>query len=80
MPKLRKLSGADLVSIFKEFGFKIHNQKGSHLKLRRIREGEKETLVIPNHKQLDTGTTRAILRQATRYISLEELRKHFYQQ
>ncbi|CAG0933097.1 hypothetical protein TFLX_02901 [Thermoflexales bacterium] len=35
-------------------------------------------LTVPNHAELDTGTTRAILRQATRYISEDELRPYFY--
>ncbi len=78
MPKIKKLSGKEVVSIFKKFGFEVFNQKGSHVKLRRIKNISKETLIIPNHKELDTGTTRAILRQATKYISIEELRKEFY--
>ncbi|MDJ0582371.1 type II toxin-antitoxin system HicA family toxin [Crocosphaera sp.] len=38
----------------------------------------KETLTIPNHKQLDTGACRAILKQASQYIPLSELSKYFY--
>ncbi|MEO8664384.1 MAG: DUF2283 domain-containing protein [Ignavibacteria bacterium] len=33
--------------------------------MKEFRDGRKETLTIPNHKELDIGTTRAILRQAT---------------
>jgi hypothetical protein len=40
--------------------------------------GEKQTLTIPNHKELDTGTLRAIVRQASRYVTTEELAPHFY--
>lgn len=78
MPKLKKLSGKDVISILNKFGFEIINQKGSHIKLRRVIENAKQTLLIPNHKEIDTGTLRAIVRQAGRYISLEELNKHFY--
>ena len=42
--------------------------------MRRVTEAGKETLTIPNHKQLDTGTCRAILRQASRYISFLDRR------
>ncbi|MDB9399219.1 type II toxin-antitoxin system HicA family toxin [Nodularia spumigena] len=45
------------------------SQKGSHIKLRRLSETRKETLIIPNYKQLDLGTCRAIYRQASKYIS-----------
>lgn len=79
MPKLRVLSGEDLVKIFENFGFNIVSQKGSHIKLRRINEREeKQTLTIPNHKQLDTGTCKAIFRQATKFISSEKLHPYFY--
>jgi predicted RNA binding protein YcfA (HicA-like mRNA interferase family) len=79
MPKLKILSGKEVIGIFKMFGFETHAQKGSHLKLRRVREGMKETLIVPLHKTLDTGTLRAILRQAGRFVPLDELKKHFYQ-
>src|SRR5437899_643486 len=32
MPKLRRLSGADIVSILGPFGFLVHSQRGSHVK------------------------------------------------
>ena len=37
-----------------------------------------QTLTVPNHAELDTGTCRAILRQASRYIPESDLRPHFY--
>ncbi|QDZ39734.1 type II toxin-antitoxin system HicA family toxin [Euhalothece natronophila Z-M001] len=47
--------------------------------MRRLIETGKETLTIPKHKQLDTGTCRAILKQASQYISLSELAEYFYE-
>lgn len=78
MPKLKKLSGRDVISILNQFGFEVLNQGGSHIKLRRVKDDLKQTLLIPNHKEIDTGTLRAIVRQAGRYISMEDLNKHFY--
>jgi predicted RNA binding protein YcfA (HicA-like mRNA interferase family) len=79
MPKLRRLSGAEVIQILEQFGFTAYAQAGSHVKLRRTGPGnEKQTLTVPRHRELDTGTLRAILRQASRYISLEELRPYFY--
>jgi len=79
MPKLRRLSGAEVIRIFEHFGFVIHAQRGSHVKLRRIGIlGEKQTLTVPLHTELDTGTLRAIFRQATQYITENELRPYFY--
>jgi predicted RNA binding protein YcfA (HicA-like mRNA interferase family) len=78
-PKLRRLSGAEVVKALGQFGFEVHSQSGSHIKLRRIGpQGEKETLVVPSHDELDRGTLRAILRQATRYIPEEWLHPFFY--
>lgn len=78
-PRLRRLSGQDVISILAKFGFNVHSQRGSHVKLRRLGPaGEKQTLTIPVHRELDIGTLRAIIRQAARYISEDELRSHFY--
>jgi predicted RNA binding protein YcfA (HicA-like mRNA interferase family) len=77
-PKLKKLSGKQVVAILGDFGFVVHSQKGSHAKLRRITSaGDKQTLTIPIHDELDVGTLRAILRQASRCVPQEQLQAHF---
>lgn len=79
MPKLRVLSGNDLVGVFSQFGFERVSQRGSHAKLRRVLPGGiKQTLTIPQHEELDKGTLLAVFRQALRYIPEEQLRPHFY--
>jgi len=79
MPKLRILSGQDIVEILKTFDFLIVGQKGSHIKLKRIINGDlKQTLTIPNHDELDKGTIKAIYNQALKYITEKELREYFY--
>lgn len=78
MPKLRQLSGMDIVEILKKFEFQIYSQKGIHIKLRRSGLNGKEMLIIPNHNRLDTGTCRGILRQATQYIPESDLSEDFY--
>ena len=78
-PKLRRLSGRDVISILGKFGFIIHSQRGNHVKLRRSGSGgEKQTLTVPLHDKLDVGTLRAIIRQAGRYIPEEQLKPYFY--
>lgn len=78
MPKLKVLSGNDVIKVFSDFGFEVISQKGSHIKLRKFFNDQKQTLIIPNHKHLDTGTLRAIIKQASKYITLEDLKTHFY--
>ena len=78
MPKLKILSGDDVIKIFSQLGFNMASQKGSHVKLQRTLEDEsRQILTIPNHPELDRGTTKAIYRQALRYISEERLKEHF---
>ncbi len=49
------------------------------MKLQRTApSGDRETLTVPDHRELDTGTCRVILRQATRYVPLAELAPFFY--
>jgi len=79
MPKLRILSGQEIVKIFLVFGFSVAAQRGSHIKLVRILPDKtRQTLTIPNHPELDKGTIKAIYRQALRYIPEEELKSYFY--
>jgi predicted RNA binding protein YcfA (HicA-like mRNA interferase family) len=77
--RLRRLSGQDVIDILASFGFEPHSRRGSHVKLHRLAASlTRETLTVPDHKELDSGTCRAILRQASRYIPLDDLRPHFY--
>ena len=79
MPKPKRLSGSDVMKILGLFGFSVHSQRGSHVKLRRVSpSGEKQTITIPRHKELDAGTVRAIFRQASRYIPEQELRVQLF--
>ena len=48
MPKLRTLSGEEVIKTLEELGFAVVNQKGSHVKLQRVVEGMRQTLTIPN--------------------------------
>lgn len=63
MAKLRTLSGADLLKIFKTAGFEPVSQRGSHIKLRRtLPVGVRQTLTIVSHAEVDRGTLHAIYR------------------
>jgi len=76
---MKRLSGDEVISLLARFGFEVHSQRGSHVKLIRVNpEGHREILTIPRHRELDTGTLQAVYRQASRFVSNEELRKVFY--
>ena len=78
MPKLKVLSGKELIRIFFLLGFEIEKQRGSHIKLLRMKDGKKQTLTIPNHKELDKGTFKAIIRQSKQYLTESEILINFY--
>ena len=71
MSRLPQVSGAELVRALQNLGFVVKRQQGSHIILRRT-EPFAQT-VVPNHRQIDRGTLRAILRQTG--ISVEDLLK-----
>jgi predicted RNA binding protein YcfA (HicA-like mRNA interferase family) len=52
-------------------GFTVRRQHGSHIILRR--DDPFAQTVVPNHRQIDRGTLRAILRQID--LSADELIK-----
>ncbi|MEE9270800.1 MAG: type II toxin-antitoxin system HicA family toxin [Candidatus Krumholzibacteria bacterium] len=62
MSKLPRLSGRKCVRALQKAGFYEKRQHGSHIILRR--DNPFAQLVVPDHKELDRGTPRAIIRQA----------------
>jgi predicted RNA binding protein YcfA (HicA-like mRNA interferase family) len=61
MSKLPQISGKDCIKALEKAGFFVKRQKGSHIIL--CRDEPFAEVVIPNHKTLDKGTLRAIIRQ-----------------
>ncbi len=61
MSHLPVISGAKCVAALKKIGFEIYRQRGSHIVL--VRKVPPAQTTIPNHKELDRGTLRAIIRQ-----------------
>ena len=77
--RLRSLSGRDVAAILGRFGFEVVGSRGSHCKLRRtLSTGQRQTLTIPLHRSLATGTLHAIYRQALRFVAETDLQSHFY--
>jgi predicted RNA binding protein YcfA (HicA-like mRNA interferase family) len=62
MSKLPVVSGAQCVKALEKAGFAVYRQRGSHLTL--VRHDPKAQITVPNHKELDRGTLRAVIRQA----------------
>ena len=72
MSRLPQISGQQLVRALERLGFTVRRQHGSHIILRR--DDPFAQTVVPNHRQIDRGTLRAIIRQTG--ISAEDLTEH----
>lgn len=66
MPSLPVVSGAEVVRALESLGFVVARQRGSHIVMRRGSVG----CVVPNHKELKTGTLSGLLKQAS--VTVEE--------
>ena len=62
MKQLPRMSGQECVKALGKADFYFKRQHGSHIILRR--DNPFAQLVVPNHRELDKGTLRAIIRQA----------------
>lgn len=71
MTKLPVISGKECIKILERAGFYFKRREGSHITLRR--DNPFAQVVVPDHKELDRGTLRAIIRQAG--LSLSEFER-----
>ena len=62
MSKLPVISGRECIKALENAEFYFKRQEGSHIVMRR--DDPFAQVVVPNHKELDRGTLKAIIRQA----------------
>ncbi|RKU26674.1 hypothetical protein C6499_13000 [Candidatus Poribacteria bacterium] len=62
MSRLPRISGRECVKTLTKVGFYLKRQHGSYMILRR--DDPFAQVVVPDHKELDRGTLRSIIRQA----------------
>jgi predicted RNA binding protein YcfA (HicA-like mRNA interferase family) len=75
MPKLPVCSGRQAIRAFEKLGWTIHRDKSSHVSMHQ--PGNPILLVVPDHKELDTGMLRSLIRDASITVErfIELLRK-----
>ena len=71
MSGLPRISGRECVKALSKTDFYLKRQEGSHMVLRR--DNPFGQVVVPDHKELDRGTLRAIIRQSG--LSVDEFVK-----
>jgi predicted RNA binding protein YcfA (HicA-like mRNA interferase family) len=57
----RDVSGAALAEQLESFGYSVTRQKGSHIRITTLKNGEHH-LTVPNHDPLRLGTLSGILK------------------
>ena len=62
MGRLSNISGKEAVKAFQRAGWQTVGQVGSHLVM--FKPGLRVNLSIPQHKELSTGTLRALIRNS----------------
>ena len=70
----RLYSGAKIIKALQRVGFYQVSQKGSHVKLRGIRFGKIQTVIVPMHKEIAWGTFQSILNQIE--MTMEEFKSY----
>jgi predicted RNA binding protein YcfA (HicA-like mRNA interferase family) len=71
MSVLPRISGRECAKALTQIDFYVKRQEGRHMVLRR--DNPFGQVVVPDHKELDRGTLRAIIRQAG--LSVDEFVK-----
>ena len=71
MARLPRVSGRQAVRAFERAGYEVRRQRGSHIALGKT--GSPVTLSVPNHREVATGTLRALIRKAG--LTVDEFRE-----
>lgn len=69
-------SGQKIIKALTRAGFSIVSTEGSHVKLRGIRSGKLQTVIVPKHREVALGTLKSILKQAV--MEFEELKEYIH--
>ncbi len=56
----REISAKELISRLKKYGYEVQRQKGTHIRLITLLEGEHH-VTVPNHNSIKIGTLSGII-------------------
>jgi predicted RNA binding protein YcfA (HicA-like mRNA interferase family) len=66
----RNLSGEELASALRTFGYRETRQSGSHVRLTTDRNGEHH-VTVPRHASLKAGTLAGILGEVSQHLKMD---------
>lgn len=64
MSSLPVISGSEAIAALRRIGYEVVRQKGSHVRMRHPTDEARQPLTVPDHRELKSGTLRAIIRDA----------------
>lgn len=67
----RDVSGDELATLLRGYGYEATRQTGSHLRLTRSTDGTEHHVTVPRHDPLRVGTLSAILGDVAAHLGLE---------
>ena len=75
----RDISSTELISLLRRFGYQVNRQKGSHIRLTTLENGQHH-ITIPNHDSLRLGTLSSILGEVAAHLkkTKEELANEIF--
>ena len=76
----RDLSGEELSTLLRKYGYVATCQTGSHIRLTSNRMGSEHHITVPAHRNLKIGTLAGILGSVAEYlgISREEVSRNLF--
>jgi len=63
MPPLPVICGRECVRVLMLIGFALDRQRCGHITMRREQPPPTRTVVVPDHREIDRGTLRSLIRQ-----------------
>ena len=74
MSDIPQISAKEVIKALGKIGFQVSRQKGSHIRLVRIKSGIKQLVTVPNHKVIRKDTLlNGILKPIN--LTLEDFKK-----
>jgi len=68
----RNLSGAQLASLLRRYGYEVTRHTGSHLRLTSSAKAGQHHVTIPAHRSLRVGTLSGILADVALYLEIDK--------
>lgn len=77
MPRMKVLSGREIVRFLERSGFILVSQNGSHIKMIHT-SIQGSTIIVPNHREVKRGLLGGIIKKCMECLESGTVRDFFY--